>query len=204
MTSRLVKTLVVISIFALAMGYMESAVVVYLRRIYYPEGFSLPLKMMDFKLGITELFREGATMIMLITLSMLITTRSLLRFAWFIYAFAIWDIAYYLFLFLLLGWPPSLLTWDVLFLIPVIWRGPVLAPLINSFTMIFLAMAILIFNEGGRTRTMTKWQWMLLLAGSALTIVTYTTSWPGFNWLLFILAECLFLPAIGLFYRNKA
>ena len=34
-------------LYAVAMGYLEAAVVVYLRAIYYPEGFSFPLKPMD-------------------------------------------------------------------------------------------------------------------------------------------------------------
>ncbi|MBK6833902.1 MAG: hypothetical protein IPG89_06345 [Bacteroidetes bacterium] len=52
----------------------------------------------------------------------------LTRFAYFIIAFAIWDIFYYVFLYVLLQWPESLFTWDILFLVPVPWTGPVIAP----------------------------------------------------------------------------
>ena len=54
--------------FALAMGYLESAVVVYLRELYYPEGFDFPMKEMSRILAVTELFREAATLIMILDL----------------------------------------------------------------------------------------------------------------------------------------
>ncbi|MBL7138880.1 MAG: hypothetical protein ISS17_08905, partial [Bacteroidales bacterium] len=128
-----------ITLFAIAMGFLESAVVVYLRAIYYPEGFAFPLKIIEGPVATTEILREAATLIMLITVAILAARRWIIRFAWFIYIFAIWDIFYYIFLWLLLGWPESLLTWDILFLIPTTWVGPVLAPVINSLTMIALA-----------------------------------------------------------------
>jgi len=202
MNSGLTKTLVILSIFAVAMGYMESAVVVYLRKIYYPDGFSLPLKSMDMTLGLTEFFREAVTICMLVTVAMLITKRWLFRFAWFIYAFAIWDISYYLFLYLILGWPPTLLTWDVLFIFPVIWTGPVLAPLINSLSMIMLAFLILRLNRSGKDHPLSRWQWTLLISGSVLTVFTYISAYPRFNWLIFILAESLFLLSFLLFLKK--
>jgi membrane protein implicated in regulation of membrane protease activity len=61
--------------------------------------------------------------------------------------FAIWDIFYYIFLWLLIGWPESFFTWDILFLLPVTWVGPVLAPVINSLTMIVLAGLILLADR---------------------------------------------------------
>ncbi|HEX7411836.1 MAG TPA: hypothetical protein VF298_06815, partial [Bacteroidales bacterium] len=109
------KTIWII-LFALAMGYLESAVVVYIRALYYPEGFAFPLKEMAENLAITELFREAATLVMLLAIGFLATTERLHRFAWFLIVFGIWDIAYYFFLKLLIGWPESLLTYDILFL----------------------------------------------------------------------------------------
>lgn len=110
------------------MAFLESAVVVYLRAIYYPDGNLFPMKLIEGRIAVTELWREAATMVMLITVAVIVSKRAIERFAWFIYAFAIWDIFYYVFLYFLLGWPQSLLTWDILFLIPVTWTGPVLAP----------------------------------------------------------------------------
>ena len=133
----------IVTLFGIAMAYLESAVVVYMREIYYPEGFTFPLKMIEGRIAVTEIFREAATMVMLVTIAMIASRHAIERFAWFLYTFAIWDIFYYVFLYLLLGWPSSLMTWDILFMIPVTWTGPVLAPVINSITMILLATIII-------------------------------------------------------------
>ncbi len=68
------------------------------------------------------------------------------RFTYFIISFAVWDIFYYVFLKLFLNWPESLLTWNILFLIPVTWVGPVIAPVILSALMIVLGLMLLVKN----------------------------------------------------------
>jgi hypothetical protein len=160
-------------IFAVAMAFLESAVVVYLRALYYPGGFVFPLKMMDEHILVTEIFREAATMVMLLTVGIISTRSWISRFAIFIYTFAIWDIFYYIFLVFLLGWPSSLLTWDLLFLIPVTWTGPVLAPLINSLTMILLAVIILLYRSKMGNFRMKRVEWFLLIDGSIIVIYAY-------------------------------
>jgi hypothetical protein len=60
-----------IVLFAVAMGYLESSVVIYLRALYYPEGFNFPLKPMAPSVVITELYREAATLIMILSISVL-------------------------------------------------------------------------------------------------------------------------------------
>ena len=171
---QIVKILLWTGIFAIAMAFLESAVVVYLRALYYPEGFEFPLKMMNQNIIVTEIFREAATMIMLLTIAIISVKSLISRFAVFIYVFAIWDIFYYIWLVLLLGWPPSFLTWDLLFLIPVTWVGPVVAPVINSFTMIFLAVIILIYRKNDETFRLVFLEWALLITGSFLMIYVYT------------------------------
>ena len=114
------RVIILLILFSTAMGFMESAVVIYLRHIYYPEGFRFPLVPVSNLDGITELFREFATLIMLVTISAIAGKNPVQRFAIFLLNFAIWDLAYYLFLKLFLGWPLSLFTWDILFLIPVL------------------------------------------------------------------------------------
>jgi hypothetical protein len=166
--------LLCLALFAIAMGYLETSVVVYLRAIYYPEGFAFPLKPMAQSLSVTELYREAATLIMIFTVSALAAKLWLQRFAWFLFIFGIWDIMYYVFLKLLLGWPESWLTTDILFLLPVIWTGPVLAPVINSCTMLILASAILINRKGVLPLALlnTK-EWILLITGSILILSAY-------------------------------
>ena len=178
--TRTIKTIFIVSLFAIAMGYLESAVVVYIRALYYPEGFAFPMKLISNQIMITELFREAATMIMLISLAMIAGRNAIERFAYFIFCFAMWYIFYYIFLYLLLGWPQTLLTWDVLFFIPVTWIGPVIAPIINSFCMIALAMVIIYFNQKNESAKTGKLVWSLLTIGSLIVIVAYTMDYVGF------------------------
>ncbi|MFH0762038.1 MAG: hypothetical protein V2A67_11100 [Bacteroidota bacterium] len=186
---RLVFLLIPVTLFAIAMGFLESAVVVYLREIYYPEGFSFPLKNLEAPVTYTEFFREVATLVMLVSVAWLIARAWIVRFAWFIYLFAIWDIFYYIFLWLLLGWPESLLTWDILFLIPTIWVGPVLAPVINSCTMILLAMVIIRAGIRHEQVRLTGLAWGFLIAGALITILAYIQGYSRYMQEQFSLAE---------------
>ncbi|HOV10769.1 MAG TPA: hypothetical protein PLL90_03285 [Bacteroidales bacterium] len=169
-----------IVLFSIAMGYLESAVVVYIRELYYPEGFTFPMVLISERIMITEFFREAATMLMLLGIAIIAGRSAIERFAYFILCFGIWDIFYYAFLYVILGWPQSLLTWDVLFFIPVTWIGPVLAPLINSVTMIVLA-ALLLFFKYKNGAVKTGWLvWTLLITGSLVVIISYTMDYVGF------------------------
>ena len=174
------KTLLIVSLFSTAMAFLETTVVVYLRELYYPEGFDFPLKMMDFKIGIIEFFREAATMLMILTVAMLTGKTLNQRFAAFIYIFAIWDIFYYVFLYVTLGWPSSFMTWDILFLIPTTWVGPVLAPVINSIMMIVLAWGILYAERKDLKPIINKRDWLLLIGGSLIVIVAYLEDFVDF------------------------
>jgi hypothetical protein len=183
--------LIWVAVFAIAMGFLESAVVVYLRAIYYPEGFAFPLRTLDQGIALTEVLREAATMIMLFTITVITFKNAISRFAVFIYVFAIWDIFYYVFLWLLLKWPPSLLTWDILFLIPVTWVGPVLAPVINSITMIILAVLIIHYKAKNELFSLTGMEWLFLVLGSLVFIFAYTQPYMQFLLAKYSLSEII-------------
>ena len=129
-------------VFAVAMGFLEAIVVVYVRELYYPEGFACPLKPMPEWLIGTEMIRELCTLFMLGAVARITGKLFTGRLASFLFLFGVWDIFYYVALWLFLGWPESLLTWDILFLIPVAWVGPVLAPVLCSVLMIFIAFLL--------------------------------------------------------------
>jgi hypothetical protein len=167
---KLKNLLITITAFSIAMGFLESSVVVYLREILYPDGFDFPLSSLPSGLGLTELLREAATLVMLVSIGILAGRSFSTGFAWFIFCFAIWDIFYYVFLWLLLGWPESLMTWDILFLIPTTWTGPVLAPVLVSFTMILLALVILTGAEKGIATRIPSRIWTGLILGSLILI----------------------------------
>jgi hypothetical protein len=160
-------------IFAIAMGYLESAVVVYIREIYYPEGFAFPLKMMSERVMVTEIFREFATLVMLAGIGIMAGRSRLERFGMFLFAFGIWDIFYYVFLYALIGWPESLFTWDILFLLPTTWVGPVLAPCINALTMVIFGGLIWHFQSVGKLKPIKAREWILLIPGSLVLIGAY-------------------------------
>jgi hypothetical protein len=173
------------------MGYMETAVVVYLREMYYPGGFGFPLKPIGYSIAITEIIREAATIIMLAGAGVM-TGRTLTeKFGNFVYSFAIWDIFYYVFLKLLLQWPDSLLSWDLLFLIPVPWVGPVLCPVINSISMIMLALVIAYFTDINKQARLNMKEWSLLIAGSVIVIISYTLDYSSYILSKFTVSELL-------------
>ena len=180
-----------LTIFAIAMGLLETIVVIYLRELYYPEGFAFPVKAMEPHIVSIELLRELATILMLVTIGIISGRNFTTRFAWFLYSFAIWDIFYYIFLKVLVQWPESLLTWDILFLIPVTWAGPVLAPVINSLTMILLA-ALLIKANNRQNFPLKPFEWALLLIGSVIIIIAYTQ-----EYVIFMLKRFTFQELLG-------
>lgn len=171
------------------MAYLESSVVVYIRALYYPDGFAFPLKLMSQGIMITELFRELATMVMLIGAAYIAAKKPVERFAYFIYSFAVWDIFYYVFLKVLIDWPQSMFTWDILFLIPTTWVGPVIAPVINSVTMIILALIILYLSNVLNTVKIKFVFWCMLIVGSLLTIWVYVKDYIFFMLQKFTIAE---------------
>jgi len=222
-----------VTLFSIAMGMLESAVVVYLRELYYPEGFAFPLKMMSASLIVTEILREIATLIMLIAIGFLAGRTKTEKFGYFIYSFAVWDIFYYVFLKLLLNWPDSLLTLDILFLLPTTWVGPVITPILLSFAMIALALYIVVFTNKHKDTHIAFQEWLLLISGSLICIVSFTYEYScyilkqfsfgklfipneklmeyaiqfipvKFPWLIFGLGFAIILTGIGRFiYRNN-
>lgn len=220
------KTTVIWSIiFSIAMGFLEAVVVVYLRQLYYPQGFNFPLQSMALPILKIEYLRELATMVMLCGISYIAGRTLYSRFAYFIFNFAIWDIFYYVWLKALLNWPESLFTWDVLFLIPIVWAGPVLAPIICSLTMILLAGVILHFEHQGYSVKMKTIELILLLGGAFIIFCTFIWDYgrlvflahrtqqniqlliaeyipTHFNWIPFILGELLILVSIYLLYSR--
>lgn len=166
--------------FSIAMGFLETAVVVYLRVIYYPNGFGFPLAPITSTIAITEILREAATLIMLIGIGVLTGKNKAERFVCFLYSFAVWDIFYYVFLKLLLNWPDSLFTWDILFLLPVPWVGPVLAPCITSLSMILLFAYVMFYSDKSVALRLQGSDWKLLITGSIVVIISFV--WDYFKY----------------------
>lgn len=157
------NTLFWLGLYAVAMALVEAAVVVHLRSLYYPgRPLSLfPMAMLSHGDWIIELGRELATVVMIFTLAML-SQRGFIRvFAAFVYVFGMWDIFYYVWLKLMIGWPAGWLDWDILFLIPWPWIGP-------WFTPVLIALIFVVW--GGRVLNSPREHHLLLIPSLAFVL----------------------------------
>lgn len=210
---------VVVVVFATAMAWVESAVVFYLRTMihridpYQPN----PLPVIG-DLGPAELVREAATLVMLLTVGMLAGRNWRSRLGYSAIAFGVWDICYYVFLRKMCGWPHSLLDWDILFLLPLPWWGPVLAPVLISVLMI--AWGTLTCQAEGMRPSwrsdVTAWGMNLIGIGLALYVfmadalrvagqgvdVLRNVLPAHFDWLLFSIALLLMAAPVFQAYQQ--
>jgi hypothetical protein len=168
-----IRNYLLVSVFGIAFAVVEAAVVVYLRKIYYPQGFCFPLNQIADKMILVELFRELATMIMLASIGALAGRKFWERLAYFMIAFGIWDIFYYVWLKVFIGWPESLFTWDILFLIPLPWIGPVLAPILISIMLIISGLVIIHLHDHGNDFRPGKTVWGLSIAATAIILYSF-------------------------------
>jgi hypothetical protein len=202
-----------VAVYAVAMAWVESAVVLYLRTItgrmdpYSPA----PLQVLD-GIGLAEVVREAATLIMLSSVGWLAGRTWRSRLGYLLVAFGTWDIFYYIFLMPLTAWPRSLLDWDILFLIPLPWWGPVLAPV--SIAALMIAGGTLLGQYDSAAQPLWPHRWALGLnaLGTVLALYAFMADalriadqgiealrkmlpvW--FNWPLFILAWLLMATAV--------
>ena len=167
------KRFIPASIFGIAFGFLEAIVVVYLREIYYPNGFSFPLTLLDPQMLKVEIVREFCTIIMLASVGWMLGKTSGEKFSFFIFVFGVWDIFYYVALKIFLDWPETILEWDVLFLIPITWIGPVLAPVICSIGMILIALIYVYLHEKNQQIKFTPIQIVLISLGVLIIIYTF-------------------------------
>ncbi|MFQ6132246.1 MAG: hypothetical protein ACE5R4_09445 [Armatimonadota bacterium] len=149
--------LALLAAFAVAMGYLEATVVWYIRAIldWIPVPADLTPEAIEHVpswIIFAEQCREAATIVMLVTLALLVGRTWRERLGAFLYAFAIWDIFYYVWLYVLIGWPPSLSTQDCLFLIPKPWLAPVWFPLLASGVLGMISLLLLGVGKGSQPR----------------------------------------------------
>ena len=166
-----------LTLYAVAMGLLETVVVVYLRELYYPDGFDFPIVIIPDPLALTELLRELTTLLMILAVAMLAGSDRTDRFFVFALVFGVWDIVYYLGLWLLLDWPDSLFTWDVLFLIPVPWLAPVIFPLTIAVLLIFGYLVHDTRRVRGRPLRLTVVEWAVASIGAVVVVMAFCWNW---------------------------
>ena len=201
---------VLVVIFGIAFGYIEAAVVVYLRAIFYPDGFGFPLTGFATgelwnKLLLTEVGREAATLVLILTGCWLFGRNRLQRIAYFLTIFAVWDIFYYVWLKVLINWPGSIMNWDILFLIPLAWASPTLAPVLVSLTMLVFAMIILYRDSRARPLKVTVFHWCGFFVAALIIVASFCFAGryiaepdfaDHFSWPLFFLGEALAIATL--------
>jgi len=210
------KNLILVGIFAIAMAYLESAVVVYLRAMYGIKDLLRDTPLLTDPYTVIEVGREAATLVMLIIIGIISGNTWQKRIAYSIYAFAIWDIFYYIWLFLFIQWPKSLFEWDILFLIPLPWWGPVITPIIISFLLILISYLVIIDTKF----KITSFDWIIFSSAIIMILFTFMedsikTILSGgkninevrptdFNWILFLIAYIsMIITSIKVFYAGR-
>lgn len=149
--NKIVKTIFALGIYAIAIALVEAAVVIYLRELYYPGGVwiksAADVAVIPQKILNVELWREAATIFMLAAVGYLAFDTAKKRFWSFIFVFSVWDLFYYFFLYIFLGWPQSLGTLDLYYFIPWPWIGPVWIPLILFTILGIISFKLLTKNK---------------------------------------------------------
>lgn len=172
--------------FAIAFAWVESSVVVYLREIYFGGSFYFPvvLEWKDGELLVDNLMRiefgrEIATIFMLITLGCAAGKTALQKFCFFMIAFGVWDIFYYIWLWVMVGWPESLITWDLLFFVPLPWVGPVITPVLIALAMWIAGSLIIYFDEKYHAIDWRWYDWFIESGCALLIIVAFCWDWKN-------------------------
>lgn len=220
------RALIALIFFGASFGYVEAAVVVYLRSVYEPLALELhperrpgdlfPLITLEeleaadaehlWRLKV-EVMREAATMVMLVSIGLAVGWNFNTSFAGFVIAFGVWDIFYYVFLRALIDWPVSLLEWDLLFLIPVPWVGPVLAPVLVAISMV-ASGAFLLWRESAGRPVRIGWRnWSIIVLGGVIIIASFCWDYPNvmaggmpnpFQWPIFLAGQTIGLVGFSL------
>ncbi|MFC1829163.1 hypothetical protein ACFL0O_06090 [Thermodesulfobacteriota bacterium] len=172
--------------FAVAFAWVESAVVVYLREIYFDGAFSFPLiinwqdgkHVIDHLMGI-ELGREAATILMLVAVGCAAGKNFIQKFSYFMIAFGVWDIFYYIWLWVMIRWPESLMTWDLLFFIPLPWVGPVITPVLIAMTLVAAGSLIIYYDEKVTGIRLNWYDWAVELVCAVLLIIAFCWDWKN-------------------------
>jgi hypothetical protein len=214
--SDLVKRFLWVSVYAIAMAFLEAVVVAYIRKLLDISDHRADLN----PYAIMEVWREAATLIMLVAVGWLTGRKKIDRLAYGMFAFGLWDIWYYVWLKVLIHWPKTLFDWDTLFLIPFPWRGPVLsAILIACLICVVTTLTVYQVNRQERSK-ITSFQVSVILCGALLALYVFMegaihvwirggTNWRSiqpdvFNWPLFLIALILMaVPSLKATWPTK-
>lgn len=169
---KLTRNIICLTIFSIAMAHVEAVLVVHLRTIYYPDNplQIFPLELMSHRDLAMELVRELATVVMILSVALLAEKGFTRIFAAFVLVFGLWDIFYYFWLKIMIGWPANWLEWDLLFLIPWPWFGPWIAPVLIALLFVIWAGGVLLMKKDVRFTGGTA---TLFIIGALLALASF-------------------------------
>ncbi len=203
--------------FGVAFGYIEAAVVIYLRNVLgLDSGGLFPIS--DASLGPESLLltveaqREAASLVLLAVPAFLASRRNVYRILSCLLIFGVWDLSYYGFLWLQLGWPVSLFSYDILFLIPTLWVSPVICPILISLSLVGYATLLMPVAQRRGMAGPSLLHCALIAGGAALVVFSFIENAeyyrqgglpPQFSWLAFA-AGYVLATAVAIHYLYLA
>ncbi len=172
--------------FAAAFAWVEMAVVLYLHEICFSGSlsFPLPLAWKNGELVVNHLMRvefgrEIAAFLILAAVACTAGRNLWQKFAFFLIAFGVWDIFFYIWMRLGAGWPENLLTWNILYALPLPWVAPVLAPLLIAFAMAAAGGLILYFENKGHEIRWRWFDWIIMFGCASLMLAAFWWDWKN-------------------------
>ncbi len=211
----LVKRFAWVSVYAIAMAFLEAVVVAYIRELLNLTGRAD----LD-SYALMETWREAATIVMLVAVGWLAGRSMVERLAYGMFAFGMWDIWYYIWLKVLVDWPKTLLDWDTLFLIPFPWRGPVISPVLIAGLICIVSVLAVVQVNRQKIPKISFIQAGVVLSGALLALYIFMAApiqvwirggrnWVSaqpeiFNWPVFLIALIMMaIPSLVAVWQAK-
>jgi len=208
MTNR--RKITAIILFVASFSFIEASVVAYLQKAFFAGGSAIfPLRVIEQKYLVIEIIREAVTLILLFAASLMLENGRWRTLWMFSILFAGWDILYYVWLRVLVGFPSSLLDWDVLFLIPAPWLAPVIAPVTTAVLMIVFSCLMLRKDDSSLSgiemtgcalsTLLVIWSFVYDSFGSVISGANSLTGFvpAGYHWGIFIAGLAIWIVSMG-------
>lgn len=197
-------------ILALLLGLFSALIFNYLRKLYWLPGHPGIFRTIPLKILLLETLREAVMIGIIVIVAVKSAKKLNQKFSLFLLIFGLWDLSFYVFTKIFTGWPKSLTQFDILFFLPWVWTGPVLAPVIVSVSFILLSrvltrptekipylviggVAVILFTFFNNTG-------QFALTGKGLEFLAADIHKLGFNWYLFGTGELILISGMFRLY----
>ena len=158
----------------------------------------------------TEIFRELATLVLIFAAAWLAAKHWWEGVCYFVFLFAVWDIIYYIWLYVQIDWPATLMDWDILFLIPKAWYAPVIVPVVISLLGILTSLVVVNAFEKVHSFKIKPVYIALIFLSFVIWYISFThqvepgqTEFPEqYSWLMFFAGVLMALAANILILLN--